>query len=170
MRRISSLPTSEYDALAQRFWSKVDASGGNDSCWPWTAAVNHERGGYGQFKIGLPEKKTIRTNRMAWILARGDIPDGLHVLHQCDNPPCCNPAHLFLGTIQDNNRDMAAKGRRRSRKYISDRQVEEIVAKTGTATCKELALIYGVSKSLINFIQNGKRRVHHAPHKFTANI
>jgi len=48
---------------------------------------------------------------MAWTVCRGEIPPGLHVLHRCDNPPCVNPAHLFLGTAYDNNRDRAAKGR-----------------------------------------------------------
>jgi len=53
----------------------------------------------------------IRTHRLAWELANGPIPDGLSVLHHCDNPPCCNVEHLFLGTQTDNHADMVAKGR-----------------------------------------------------------
>ena len=77
-------------------------------CWTWTRATN--KAGYG--KIGSGEGAgTLATHRVSWELTNGPVPDGLFVLHRCDNPPCCNPAHLFLGTSRDNTLDMIAKGR-----------------------------------------------------------
>lgn len=95
-------------ALAVRFWSKVQ-KGGPDQCWEWLASRKPSR--YGQFT--LPGNKLVRAHRMAWVLTHGEIAGGLCVLHRCDNPPCCNPGHLFLGTLRDNARDMLAKGRDR---------------------------------------------------------
>lgn len=85
------------------FWAKVDRRG-PDECWEWT--TGRERYGYGHSVLGT-------ASRVAWELTNGPIPDGQRVLHSCDNPPCCNPRHLFLGTQLDNVRDMMAKGRHR---------------------------------------------------------
>lgn len=87
----------------ERFWAKVDRTG---ECWVWTGARNQN--GYGTFRFA----RSMRlAHRVAFLLTRGVIPDGLWVLHHCDNPPCVNPAHLYLGTVQDNVRDMVARGR-----------------------------------------------------------
>ena len=87
------------------FWSKVDVQGPDD-CWLWKQST--DRHGYGQTgHDGLHWS----AHRLAWQLSNGPIPDGLFVLHHCDNPPCCNPAHLFLGTQADNMADMVSKGR-----------------------------------------------------------
>jgi hypothetical protein len=96
---------SEKDAV--RFWQKADKSAGPDACWPWTAYKKPPEG-YGVFNVF---RKMFRAHRVAWTLANGPIPRGLQVCHHCDNPPCCNPAHLFLGTHLDNARDKASKGR-----------------------------------------------------------
>jgi hypothetical protein len=94
---------------AVRFWSHVDQKEA-DSCWNWKAAV--DRGGYGKFKTRLSGKKWDRiSSRVAWFLTYGKIERGLCVLHRCDNPRCCNPAHMFLGTNKDNFDDMMSKGR-----------------------------------------------------------
>lgn len=94
------------------FWARV-AIGSRDDCWPWTGCCVPRAPGrlnYGRWSYA--KAKVVRAHRAAWMLDKcRDIPAGLNVLHRCDNPPCCNPAHLFLGTDADNNRDRAEKGR-----------------------------------------------------------
>lgn len=89
-----------------RFWAKVDRSGGPESCWLWTAGMRVRN--YGGFRIG---RKWHLAHRIAWELTHGSIPEGLCVCHHCDNPTCCNPSHLFLGTIAENMKDRNTKGR-----------------------------------------------------------
>lgn len=93
----------------EEFWDKVDKSQGPDSCWPWTGCIGTH--GYGVTSFS---KKQTRVHRAAYALSKGEIPDGLFVCHNCDNPPCCNPKHLFLGTSSENTNDMVSK-RRQSR-------------------------------------------------------
>jgi hypothetical protein len=88
------------------FWSRVDRTAGESGCWLWSGSLG--TGGYG---LCGHQKRVKRSHRIAWELTHGPIPDGMVVCHRCDNPPCCNPAHLFLGTLADNVRDMVAKGR-----------------------------------------------------------
>lgn len=94
--------------LHERVRFHVDASAGPDACWPWTAGKAN--GGYGAIRYN---GSIYRAHRIAWTIANGAIPQGMLVLHKCDNPPCCNPAHLFIGTHKDNSQDMARKGRTR---------------------------------------------------------
>lgn len=94
----------EMKTTEERFWAKVDRRG-PDECWPWIGATNNR--GYGQFWYGGGQRLS---HRIAWLLLRGPVGD-LFVLHRCDNPICVNPAHLFLGTHQDNMQDMVTKGR-----------------------------------------------------------
>lgn len=96
----------------ERFWEKVDRSGGALACWLWLAGVFQSGDGYGAFTVttGL----VVRAHRYAWELLCGPIPPGMEVCHNCptgDNPRCVNPAHMFLGTQTDNMRDMREKGR-----------------------------------------------------------
>ena len=108
--------------IADRFWEKVDKDSGHrvagmeSDCWLWTAAFNGV--GYGKLmthKIGR-SSILVDSHRLSWQLANGLIPDSLWVLHRCDNRACIRPDHLFLGTVTDNNVDMAEKGRSAARK------------------------------------------------------
>ena len=82
-------------------------------CWIWTKATNER--GYGVFKV-FGTRRQIKAHRATYQEFVGAIPEGMDVLHRCDNPPCCNPEHLFLGTHADNMRDCARKGRVRNQK------------------------------------------------------
>ncbi len=92
-------------AAAERFWSHVDRTGGPDACWPWTGT--RDKDGYGLASLDI----TRRAHRVALVLTAGTVPAGMDVIHSCDNPPCCNPAHLRAGTQADNSRDMVERGR-----------------------------------------------------------
>lgn len=91
---------------AIRFYSKVDSTEKADECHLWSAAKTSQ--GYGTFNLG---GSTTYAHRIAYANQHGNFDKQLCVLHHCDNPPCINPDHLFLGTQADNNRDMRAKGR-----------------------------------------------------------
>lgn len=94
--------------VAERFWPKVDTSGGPSACWNWTASK--KSGGYGKFSKG-GDNGWMLAHRAAWEMTNGPIAVGAVVCHSCDNPSCCNPAHLFLGTQAENLSDMRRKGR-----------------------------------------------------------
>lgn len=80
-------------------WHRV-ARGSESECWPWTGCVN--RWGYGACQV---DGRQLNASRAAWLFANGEIAPGLMVCHRCDNPICCNPSHLYLGTQFDNMRD-----------------------------------------------------------------
>jgi hypothetical protein len=96
------------EEVSRRFWEKVLKT---ETCWIWQASKRNK--GYGAF-TWHDDDGTLnqdRAHRVVWRLFFGEIPDGQFVLHKCDNPACCNPDHLFLGTKSDNNQDMVNKGR-----------------------------------------------------------
>lgn len=97
---MTELVLPEY---AERFFAKVRKTPG---CWEWKAGYFDK--GYGAFRLG---GKLRKAHRVSWEMHNGEIPEGLKVLHECDNPKCVRPEHLFLGTDQDNADDRAAKGR-----------------------------------------------------------
>lgn len=92
----------------KNFWSHVDKSDGTDACWPWTGCL-HPKGGYGLFAVN---RRIRMAHRVAYRSVCGYFPTCLKICHKCDNPPCCNPNHHFVGTQAQNVADMDAKGRR----------------------------------------------------------
>lgn len=165
--------------LTIRFWNKVDKSFGHGpqgDCWVWIA--DRCKDGYGSIKIN---KKTSRSHRVSWEIHNGPIPDSLWVLHKCDNPPCVNPDHLFLGTVRDNVDDMMRKGRtlkglnhpshtnpeawargeRVNTAVLTASQVSEIlIALKNGAGLTELGRKYGVLKHAIYSIREGRTWKH----------
>jgi hypothetical protein len=92
--------------LEELIWDSLDTAGGDTRrCWEWRGARSR---GYGVLVI---DGRTKGAHRVVYELLVGPIPEGMYVCHHCDNPPCCNPAHLFLGTAEDNTDDMVSKGR-----------------------------------------------------------
>lgn len=147
--------------LADRFWSKVRKT---DTCWLWTAGLNNR--GYGRFQYFKRRERPglgrdLYAHRVAWMLTRGSIADGLMVLHKCDTPACVNPDHLFLGTQTDNMRDCSQKGRSCTdgrpphlRKLTAD-DVRAI--RIDTRSLAQIGLAYGISRGFVGGIK--KRRV-----------
>ena len=136
--------------LAERFWNKVDRTG---DCWIWTGC--RVRGRYGVIGVETvrPGKMRMeRVNRVAWRLAYGDIPEGMHVCHHCDNTPCVRPDHLFLGSPSDNMRDMAAKERGTAK--LTAASVIEIrrMYATGRYTQMELGERFRVNRGTISYV------------------
>ncbi len=137
------------------FLSRI-AQDDSSGCWVWTAG--RARAGYGVFGM---DGRTITAHRAAWRLFRGEIPRGVFVCHHCDNPPCCNPDHLFLGTCADNVADMISKDRHARRERnghakLNSRTVAAIRRCRGLSH-RELAERYGVSRSLIGMVLARKR-------------
>lgn len=132
-----------------RFWLKVKI-GNEGECWLWEGGKDKD--GYGLFTFN---HHTVRVPRLMWMLRFGQIEPGKFVCHACDNPICCNPAHFFLGTNQENVIDAVKKGRIKrkgdfnGRALLNSTQVLEIRSLHPTATPKQLAKNYGVSACAI---------------------
>ena len=158
--------------IAERFWSYVDTGRGVDSCWLWTGRCYAS--GYGQFYVDRVSKQRY-AHRIAWELANGPIPTGRLVCHTCDVRTCVNPAHMWLGSIADNIKDMWSKRRgvpgrgerHRSAKLTDDdiRFIREHASygphgrkqpEAGKMATTELARRFGVSACTIRGIKSGR--------------
>lgn len=158
---------SKAPTLEERFWSKVDKKG-PDECWPWMAASrNKNKDAYGAFWM---DGRHQPANRIALILSGVEVPPGMESCHRCDNPPCCNPSHLFVGTRQDNNADKVSKKRHvYGEKYwnvkLTDEQVNAIrahkppgVQRVRIGLPQQLAEQYGVTRQYISELFRSSRR------------
>lgn len=151
----TSLPTAE-----DRFWAKVDKSG---DCWIWTAYRNPSGYGWGRW-----DGKARLSHRVSYQLATGIDPGDLVVCHRCDNPPCVNPAHLFLGTMADNSADMVAKGRSShllgsacGKAKLTDSQVDDILdLRRSGWSLAEIAQRFEIHPSHASRICSGARWPH----------
>lgn len=143
-----------------RFWSKVDKTA---ECWIWTGC--EDGSGYGNTGY---QGKSIRAHRLAWLWAKGDLPEHpLCLLHRCDNRRCVNPDHLFVGTRAENNRDRHAKQRdkkgpqrRPSTPSLTPLQVDAILVllQSGEFSGEELCRLFGVTAATVSRIRHGARR------------
>lgn len=199
-KQFSAIPTRKFCSMAcsalartvdiaTRLWAKVDKNGplirdDIGPCWVWTATKCTS--GYGQIKRGGKHGECVPAHRVVWELTYGPIPDGMYVLHKCDNRTCVRPSHLFLGTHLDNMRDMMTKGRgvtaetrgrwvrnawvaypdrmrrgsRSASAKLTDDDVQEIIERRASGEQGiALARIYGVSPSTISRVVCG----HHWP-------
>ena len=153
--------------VEERFWSKVNKGGGPDACWLWTAGLL--RDGYGSFTLN---GKMITAHRMAWILTNGPIPagSGYHgtvVRHRCDVPACCNPTHLELGSMVDNNRDRDERGRGRHVSLPGEQNGQAKLTESQVLAIRDdprvqwqIAADFGVNQSQISYIKNRKKWAH----------
>lgn len=153
------------ETLDSRFWRQVRLAAG-DGCYLWDGCTNPHRGGYGVIWDG---RRQAYAHRVAWTLAHGPVPQNMCVLHRCDQPLCVRADHLFLGDQATNMRDMARKGRGRTkcqrgvqnnRAILAEDDVRAIRnAASNGATTRRLAAVYGVSQS--NIVAVVKRRTWH---------
>lgn len=125
------------------YWAKVDRSGGLDACWLWTGS---KIGRYGAF-CGQ------RAHRLAYLIDCNELPSDMLVCHSCDNPPCVNPRHLFLGDTVANMKDASLKGR--LARKLDWEKASEIKSARGK-TIRQLAVAYDVSTTTIWAIRNDK--------------
>jgi len=168
---------SKPKTIEERFWPKVEKS---DGCWLWRGGKGPR--GYGWISLGRKNDGGESAHRVSWRLHFGEIPDGMFVCHRCDVRRCVNPTHLFLGTHEDNMRDMREKGRapsgdRHGRRInpacvpvgeavgtakLSDASVAEILATyfAGGASTVDLAARYGVAATTVQKIVRGEQWEH----------
>jgi len=147
--------SKRYNSLKERLFTHLEKM--PNGCWEWRGATL--RGGYGNMGV---EGKTKQAHRLSYELFNGKIPKGLLVCHICDNPPCCNPEHLFLGTHKTNAEDKMKKGRHplgenASNNVLKEKEVLEIrrYLKNGV-THRTLAKMFRVGKTCISYIAEGK--------------
>jgi hypothetical protein len=151
------------ETTPENFWARVDKSG---DCWIWRGRV--DANGYG--RVGYRSRPNIGAHRVAWALARnGGVLTVEWVLHRCDNPPCVNPDHLFLGSCADNNRDRHRKGRTRNTDAGADhpqakltssqvREMRRLYGRYGQGglTQAQLSSMFGVSRGNVSKVVNGR--------------
>jgi hypothetical protein len=144
-----------WPGMVKRLLSRVIRDAATE-CWNWQGA--RAIGGYGSIRHN---RHNWMVHRVSWIHHYGVVPDNIMVLHHCDNPSCCNPAHLFLGTNDDNMKDMARKGRanrpfgeKNGRTHLTAEMVMKIMKDNRLQ--REIAVDYGIARSSVSRIKLGK--------------
>src|SRR3954468_23689651 len=102
----------------QRFYDRIKET--DKGCWRWQRALDKD--GYGRSSLG---GKSVQAHRVSWVIHKGKIPEGFQVLHNCDNPPCVNPDHLFLGSGKDNMIDKVIKQRQTRGDKVNTSKIKE---------------------------------------------
>jgi hypothetical protein len=170
-RECSNVFKCSPEGIAERFWSKVDRSGGEDACWPWLAGKDKD--GYGKFSYGPhPDgsgvhQEHVRSHRFA-LATVGDVPAVMLVLHSCNNPPCCNPRHLRAGTALENVRDCidadrksrglkSALAKASTNKLTPDTVREIRAARRGGEHPDQIAARYGIHPQHVRRVARGAR-------------
>ncbi len=161
--KVGMIRVNQRSSALCRFWSEISKDGPlhpllGTRCWEWIGRKG--RDGYGIIGTG---GKHVGVHRYSWIIHNGSLPDGLCVLHHCDNPGCTNPEHLFLGTKADNMADRDAKGRQvmgeaQHLAKLTEEKVREIRRRYRRGTkvngIVALAREFGVSEGTIRFVVN----------------
>lgn len=164
MSKIKEMPTMSPEDIA-RYWKFVEKIDDVSVCWPWKGHPTTT--GYGAFRVG---RKMYGAHRIAYMLCYPEGSVGLMadfmVLHRCDNRPCCNPNHLFLGDHTDNMRDAFAKkripriGKRGESSPVAkltQKEAQEIYNLCGKISHEEIGAAFGVSIAMVSLIRNGHR-------------
>lgn len=151
--------------LSERFWRHVNKRSA-DECWEWRG--HKLKTGYGTFNLNASRanRECTTAQRVAWHLTNGEIPQGKDICHRCDNPPCVNPAHLWVGTPKENTHDMIRKDRHRSGWVPGEKNGQSILTESDVLKIREhhsndaysrneLASIFGVSESAIKKVCYG---------------
>ncbi len=164
-KHMQALPLPELTKRdIKRFWSHV-AKGNVDDCWEWSGKSGH----YGRFKVNTPEgKRLVQANRISIFLATGVDDPSRDACHTCDNPPCCNPNHLWLGSRSENSQDafdkgrmpipvVRAKGEQNGFAKLTEKDVKAIRKVLEKSNCiTQLSREYGVSVRAISLIRDGE--------------
>ena len=166
-RRNGAPERQPHPTPTERYWSYVIKSENPDACWGWSGYA--DKAGYGTMNLRVNSLRSnpVKAHRFSYELHFGPITGGLHVCHHCDNPPCTNPSHLFLGTHADNMHDKAIKGiavnhvmwaaqnpRAKLDKDICLRIIDDY--RRGGVSQTTLAQRYGVHQTMISYIVRGK--------------
>jgi len=153
--------------IEESFWARVEKT---DSCWWWRGYVNNN--GYGRLYVAL-KKKSMSAHKLSYVLAHGDVPEGMVIMHSCDNRKCVNPEHLRVGTASDNQRDAMHKNRAyfsrikgdyHPRSDLSEISVARALLVKDALPVQDIANALGTSKSNIYKIVQKVSWPHYRPH------
>ena len=157
----------KWCSLKCRVLANIDRSGGQKSCWPWMLGKTPLGYGWlGPHRRVYTPHVAQHAHRAAWLALKGEIPRGMFVLHKCNNPPCCNPRHLYIGTHSDNMKDLARTGfkppwRGGTKQHLSKLNDQKVRAiRRSKLSCEKLAARYGVWGGTIHAARTGKTWKH----------